>query len=464
MLFPYGLVDKNNYICRILKTVTVNLTNMKLIFSTLITLVSVFSAMGAQTWPDGTAIDKWFTTEPAVVTGAQAKRFVITDYGVVRDSTKLQTEAIQKVIDAAAVNGGTVVVPKGVFLTSSLFFTTGTHLYLEEGAVLKGSDDISDYPIRQVHIEGVLQPYIAALINAYDTDGFSIRGKGVIDGNGYRYWREFWTRRRVNFAATNLESLRPRLIYAAKSKNILFEGVTFRNSGFWTTHLYKCDHVKIKDITIFAPNAPVAAPSSDAIDLDACNNVHITGCHISVNDDIVCLKGGKGPWADTDPDNGTNSNILVEKCWFGQGPGVVTFGSECIGGRNVILRDSEVHGAIRVLQFKMRPDTPQNYEYILVENITGEARYFFYVAPWTQFFDLKDRKDIPMSYGSHVVMRNCTLTCEKAISAAEKPDQYLLSDIVIENNNITETGPAKPAAGPARQDWQLPTGMPTTKK
>ena len=298
-----------------------------------IALLSGTALTAAEVWPDGTQMEEWFTSAPAGISGREARRFVITDYGVVKDSTLLQTAAIQKVIDLAAEDGGTVVIPDGVYLTSSLFFKPGTHLHLEKGAVLKGSDDVSDYEVREVHIEGVIQPYIAALVNAYGVDGFSITGEGVIDGNGLRYWRDFWTRRRVNPACTNLEALRPRMIYVAQSEDIFIEGVTLRNSGFWTTHLYKCDYVRIKDVTIFAPNEPVPAPSSDAIDLDACNNVHISGCRISVNDDIVCLKGGKGPWADQDPDNGTNSNILVEDCWFGRGPGVLTFGSECIGGR-----------------------------------------------------------------------------------------------------------------------------------
>ena len=88
-------------------------------------------------WPDGTKMEKWFTSKPAKLTGQEAKRFVITDYGVVRDSTLLQTAAIQKVIDLAAEQGGgTVVIPQGTFLSSSLFFKSKTHLYLEKGAVL----------------------------------------------------------------------------------------------------------------------------------------------------------------------------------------------------------------------------------------------------------------------------------------------------------------------------------------
>ena len=99
--------------------------------------LAVLSVSAAEVWPDGTKMDKWFTTKPAQPQGQEAKRFVITDYGVVRDSTVLQTEAIQKVIDLAAEKGGgTIVIPQGTFLTSSLFFKSKTHLYLEKGAVL----------------------------------------------------------------------------------------------------------------------------------------------------------------------------------------------------------------------------------------------------------------------------------------------------------------------------------------
>lgn len=49
------------------------------------------------------------------------------------DSTILQTERIQAVIDKAAQDGGGVIcIPKGTFLSGSLFFRPRTHLYLEK--------------------------------------------------------------------------------------------------------------------------------------------------------------------------------------------------------------------------------------------------------------------------------------------------------------------------------------------
>ena len=71
---------------------------------------------------------------------AQAQQYIITNYGVGTDSTKLSTTAIQQVIDKAHENGGgTIVIPKGVFLAGALFFKPKTKLSLLEGAVLKGS-------------------------------------------------------------------------------------------------------------------------------------------------------------------------------------------------------------------------------------------------------------------------------------------------------------------------------------
>lgn len=405
-----------------------------LLLATMAMMLSHGSVM-AQTWPDGSPIDRWFSKGSAEGRKAgKGKRFIITDHGVERDSTVLQTEAIQRVIDmAAADGGGTIVIPEGTFLTSSLFFKPGTKLHLAKGAKLKGSDDISDYQVVPVHIEGVIQPYIAALINVYGTDGFTISGEGTVDGNGLRFWRDFWTRRKVNPACTNLEALRPRLFYAANCSNVTLEGITLKDPGFWTTHFYKCNRVRIKDLTISAPSKPVPAPSSDGIDIDACTDVHISGCRMRNNDDLIAVKGGKGPWADQDPDNGTNSNILIEGCTFGHGHSVLTFGSECIGGRNVIMRDCRVDGADVVFKLKMRPDTPQTYEHILVENVTGTAGTLVHIHPWTQFFDLKGRKDIPKSYGRDITVRDCGITCTgRRIDIEENPEQFELERIEIE--------------------------------
>lgn len=398
--------------------------------------VSVFAS---EIFPDGTPIPEWFREHRVVSVKELGKQYCITNYGVQNDSTILQTERIQAVIDKAAQEGGGVIcIPKGTFLSGSLFFRPRTHLYLEKGATLKGSDDISHFDVIDTRLEGQNLTYFAALVNVIGVDGFTLSGEGKINGNGLRFWESFWLRRQVNPQCTNLEELRPRLVYIADSKNVQLSGVRLENSPFWTTHLYRCENVKLLNLSIFAPHSPVKAPSSDAIDIDVCKNVLVKGCYMSVNDDAIALKGGKGPWADQDKvNNGSNLNIIIEDCVWGFCHSALTCGSESIHNRNILVRRCRVEHAQRLLWLKMRPDTPQNYEYIQLEDITGSAINFLFAQPWTQFFDLKDRKDVPYSYSSHVTMRNIQLDCDVLFAVKKDETQYKLSDFLFENLKIT---------------------------
>lgn len=398
--------------------------------------VSVFAS---EIFPDGTPIPEWFREHRVVSVKELGKQYCITNYGVQNDSTILQTERIQAVIDKAAQEGGGVIcIPKGTFLSGSLFFRPRTHLYLEKGATLKGSDDISHFDVIDTRLEGQNLTYFAALVNVIGVDGFTLSGEGKINGNGLRFWKSFWLRRQVNPQCTNLEELRPRLIYIADSKNVQLSGGRLENSPFWTTHLYRCENVKLLNLSIFAPHSPVKAPSSDAIDIDVCKNVLVKGCYMSVNDDAIALKGGKGPWADQDKvNNGSNLNIIIEDCVWGFCHSALTCGSESIHNRNILVRRCRVEHAQRLLWLKMRPDTPQNYEYIQLEDITGSAINFLFAQPWTQFFDLKDRKDVPYSYSSHVTMRNIQLDCDVLFAVKKDETQYKLSDFLFENLKIT---------------------------
>lgn len=398
--------------------------------------MACLTASAQETFPDGTPIPEWFNNDAPTDIQALGEQYVITDYGIVNDSTMLQTGKIQAVIDRAASNGGgVIVIPEGTFLSGALFFKPGTHLHLQENATLKGSDDISNFPVVDTRMEGQSLKYFAALVNADKADGFTISGKGTINGNGLRYWKSFWLRREVNPECTNMDELRPRLIYISNSNDVQLSGVRLVNSPFWTTHLYRCQRVKLLGLHIFSPAEPVKAPSTDAIDIDACTDVLVKGCYMSVNDDAVALKGGKGPYADKDPNNGANRNILIEDCTYGFCHSALTCGSEAIHCRNIILRNCHIENANRLLWLKMRPDTPQNYEYIRVEGITGNAKSFLYIKPWTQFFDLKGRKDIPLSYGSHVTMQDIDFECDVFFNV-EASDQYLLSDFLFKNLRI----------------------------
>ena len=398
--------------------------------------------VAAAIWPDGTVMDAWFSDTTRVDVKTLGKQYVVTEYGVMPGSSEIQTTGLQAVIDrCASEGGGVVVIPQGTFVTGALFFHQGTHLHLQEGGILKGSDRIRDYPIMLTRIEGETCKYFAALINADGIDGFTITGKGTIDGNGLSYWQEFWTRRQWNPLCTNKDAQRPRLTYISNSKNVTVQDVHLINSPFWTNHIYKSHHVRYIGCYIFAPTENIwpedperGAPSSDAIDVDACTDVMVYGCYMHVNDDAVVMKGGKGTWADKDETNGPCERVLIQNCRYGRVHACLTLGSEAIHCRNIIMRDCHATKADRILWLKMRPDTPQHYEYILVENVSGQCGSLLYIHPWTQFFAPGNRQ-LPVSQCHDVTMNNISASSMTPLSVCTS-DKYELHDFTIDGKPI----------------------------
>jgi polygalacturonase len=351
-----------------------------------------------------------------IAMAASSQDYVITDYGVSTDSAELNTLAIQATIDKANENGGgTVVIPKGVYLTGALFFKPKTKLRLQQGAVLKGSDDISNYPLIPSRMEGQSLMYYAALINAYYVDSFNITGPGTIDGNGLKFWKEFWSHRdsmtSIGKSSTNLEVHRPRLLFIGGCNNVTIQNVRLHNSGFWTTHLYQCNNVLIDGCDIRAPFKPVPAPSSDGVDIDVCKKVTIRNCYISVNDDAVCIKGGKGPTAHMLPQNGPGEDILIENCTFGDSHGTLTLGSECVHANRITLRNCKMDNHAPILRLKMRPDTYQLYENITIENITGSCGTIIEMLPWKQFFNLAGTNSKPFGTARSITFSKINVKC-----------------------------------------------------
>ena len=392
------------------------------------------------TFPDGTPISSWFADTTGVELKDMGKPYIITDYGVVNDSTIIQTQKIQEAIDRCHANGGgVIVVPAGTYLTGSLFFKPGCNLYLEENATLKGSDAITHYQIVKTRLEGQTLDYFAALINADHHDGFTIAGKGTLNGNGHKFYDEFWLRRKVIKKCTNLEALRPRLVYISNSNDVKVSGIRMVNSGFWTNHLYKCKRVKYLNLYIYAPTSGYPkGPSTDAIDIDGCEDMLIRGCWVNVNDDGVCLKGGKGTFVDKDSTNAPCRNVIVENCYFKKAGGGITFGSECYDAKNVIIRDCQFNGTSNILLFKMRPDTPQRYEDVLAENCTGVVTFGIRTRIWTQFYDKKDRDDMPRSVINNVKMKNIKVKSTKQFYTMIPSENYDLGSFSFENIDVTD--------------------------
>ncbi|WP_205703425.1 glycoside hydrolase family 28 protein [Hymenobacter radiodurans] len=389
-----------------------------------------------------------FQAEMPEPKGVAPKDYIITEFGAGSDSTQLSTEAIQRTIDKAnADGGGTVVIPKGVFLSGALFFKPNTQLRLQAGAKLKGSDNIAHYPLIPSRMEGQSLDYYAALVNAYQVNNFRITGPGTIDGNGLRFWKNFWAHRdsmqKIGKSSTNLEVHRPRLLFIWGCNNVTIENVKLHNAGFWTTHLYKCTNVLIEGCDIRSPFRPVKAPSTDAVDIDACKKVTVRNCYISVNDDGIVMKGGKGPNAQKLPENGAVEDVLIENVTFGEVHAAVTMGSECIHANRITVRNCWVDNDRPLLLFKMRPDTYQLYENITVDNVTGRCGTIVTLSPWTQFFNMAGSTEKPFGTIRNITISNVKVKCKQFAVLNGNPTDKV-SNITFKNVDATAETAAFP--------------------
>ena len=368
----------------------------------------------------------------------------VTDFGAVGDGTTLNTKSIQTAIDQVADGGGgTLVFPKGVFLSGAIFLKPGVNLWLDKDAVLKGSTNIADFPKMKTRIEGQFVDWIPALVNADHCDGLRIAGSGTLDGSGPFFYAEFWHARRKNADVTNLAVERPRLAFIENSRDVKVEGITFHNSGFWNLHIYHCENVEVAGVHFEAPyqKGTIPGPSTDGIDVDSCQRVNIRGCLFAVNDDCIGLKGTKGPFALQDQSSPPIEHIRVSGCTFQAGQGVVTLGSEATVVNDVIVEDCQVTGKIPLVRFKLRPDTAQLYENIQYRNITltGSEDVFqdeiIAIKPWTQFFDLKGEPP-PKSVVKNITLDNIHGTFGSFGEIEGAAGQTEISDITLEHIHV----------------------------
>lgn len=337
----------------------------------------------------------------------------IVDAGAVADGSTVNTRAIQSAIDGLAdLGGGTVVVPPGVFVSGALFLKPRVDLHLEQGAVLRCSTDMRHFPPQRTRIEGhFADSFNPALINASGCDGLRITGAGTLDGAGRPIWDRFWQLRNAAPDPRNFPNLgvpRARLALIERSRDVVIDGLTFKDSQFWNLHLYRCQQVEVRNARFQVPDDYKQAPSTDGIDLDSCQDVTVDGCTFSVTDDCIAAKGSKGVHAPDDRDSPPVERIRIRNCLFKRGNGALTLGSEATVVRDVVMENCTVTNANAVAVIKLRPDTPQRYEDLVFRNITLDAtrtdNAIIAMRPWTQYVDLKGEAP------PHSVVRNIRMS------------------------------------------------------
>ncbi|WP_262915361.1 glycoside hydrolase family 28 protein [Niabella ginsengisoli] len=276
--------------------------------------------------------------------------FDVTKYGAKRDSSAKATLAIKKAIDAAVkVGGGTVYFPAGKYLTGPIHLKSNITIFIDAGAELHFSDDFDDYlPMVESRYEGVDVTSFSPLFYAYKAENIAIVGRGIIDGHGKKWWdfvegykndqpRSKWQKifdeKNKNILLPDDPKqmkrgfLRPPFIQPMYCKNVLIQGITIRNSPFWTVNPEFCDNVTVHAVTIINPQRQ--APNTDGINPESCSNVRISDCFISVGDDCITIKSGKDQpgRAKAKP----AENYSITNCTMLSGHGGVVIGSEMSG-------------------------------------------------------------------------------------------------------------------------------------
>jgi len=259
----------------------------------------------------------WLLT--AASTFAAERVVDVGDCGALGDGKTLATESIQKAIDqCAAEGGGTVRLPKGTWLSGTIYMASGVTLLLDEGATLLGSRNPDDYAHPRTPIGGSKEDAyrIWALIAGQDLEQIAIRGKGTIDGQGDAFrWKD---------------RSRPKNIYLIRCRDVLVEDVHMRHAGSWMQHYRQCDGVRIRGIDVFNH----ASYNNDGLNVDSSSDVSITNCRVDSDDDGIVLKS-----LSTRPCR----NVTITGCTISSHCNAIKMGTESGGGFvNVTVSDCTV--------------------------------------------------------------------------------------------------------------------------
>lgn len=274
----------------------------------------------------------------------------IEQFGAVGDGITMNTKAIQTAINTAnKQNKGTVVFPKGKFLSGSIQLKSNVTLYFEEGAVLLGSTHPKDY--LNMEFEG--RPTSPkkddnsqmALILAHKANHIQLKGKGEIDGQGLKLALNIDSLHHVgatidpnynNRRHRPNETMRPKLFRFSQCDNILVKDLKVGQASCWGLSFELCSNLILDRLTIVNR----AYWNNDGMDITDCKNVKITNCNINSADDGICLKSYYP--------NYCNDSIYIANCTIKSSASAIKFGTASYGGfKNVTISNIKIYDTFR---------------------------------------------------------------------------------------------------------------------
>ncbi|MEO7766692.1 MAG: glycosyl hydrolase family 28 protein [Ferruginibacter sp.] len=238
---------------------------------------------------------------------AQNRQYDITSYGAIGDGKTVCSKAIQTAVDACYANGGgKVLIPTGTFITGTIHLKTNVHLYLQSGAVLRGSSQLDDYELFVP--DKPFNPVHKGMLFTGDAENVTISGEGQIDGNGDVFF-DLNSAKKIDAAGTKLtrqkENFRkvisgigdgpvvPRdrpyqMFVFSNCKRVSVKDIFITKAPFWCMHFADCDAVNVTGIRLWNS---MLAPNADGIDITSCTNVTVSNCDIRAGDDAIAITG-----------------------------------------------------------------------------------------------------------------------------------------------------------------------------
>ncbi|MBN2697199.1 MAG: glycoside hydrolase family 28 protein [Bacteroidales bacterium] len=335
--------------------------------------------------------------------------FLITDYGAVNDGLTLNTEAINKTIEACHESGGgKVIIPEGVWITGPIQLKNNINLHAAEGAVVLFSRNFDEYPFVLSYYEGRRDFRAMPLIYGDSLTNIAITGKGIFDGSGDAWrpvkkmkmtnsqWLElvnsggalneqgdiWWPNEYAYEASKDPDRIReqladdperdkykafyrPYLVQLISCDRVMLEGPLFQNSPGWCIHPLMCTNLTVNDITV---RNPWYSQNGDGIDVESCKYVTIKNSSFDVGDDAICVKSGKNKEG---RERGMPTRFVeVDNCIVHHGHGGFVVGSEMSGGvSDIWVRNCSFTGTDVGLRFKTTRGRGGVVENIHIENI-----------------------------------------------------------------------------------------------
>ncbi len=226
--------------------------------------------------------------------------FNVREYGARGDGKTLDTNAVNRAIEAAATaGGGLVLFPSGTYPCFSIHLKSSVHLHLLEGSTIEAaasplSGQTTGYNggvYDAAEPNAPWEPYQDfghnhwhnSLMWGEEIHDFSITGSGRIHGKGLSFGSGPRARGDYPVYTAEQPGVGNKTIALKNCRNVLLRDFSILKGGHFGLLLTGVDNLTIDNLTIDTDR--------DGMDIDCCQNVHVSNCTVnSPWDDGICPK------------------------------------------------------------------------------------------------------------------------------------------------------------------------------